>query len=41
MSEVIADMTLNTTQRAPIYILSNVLQKGIFSNKSFVSYSDS
>lgn len=40
MSEVIADMDLALGIRAPPCILSQTLQRGIFYNKSFLSYSD-
>lgn len=40
MSEVIDDMDLALGTRAPPCILSQTLQRGIFYNKSFISYSD-
>lgn len=40
MSEVIADMDLGLGLRAPTCFLSQALQRGIFFNKSYVTYSD-
>lgn len=40
MSEVIADMDLGLGPKAPTCLLSQTLQRGIFFNKSFVTYSD-
>ena len=33
-------MDLNITPKAPYYLLSNALIVGIFSNKSYVTYSN-